>query len=162
MAFPSGKVTCGNDEHNDQTCVVTITPSTSNRAAQPLFHQALPSSFKSDVISIQCARDIQVDSDILAHLRLNLQLPVHGDDEEIAVTVDECLLVHVGVAGVDVDGETFALHRATVAHHRPQTVNEVDLLVCLRLMRTPGMLSGGDVLLGIAEREICNKLQWLV
>ena len=95
----------------------------------------------------------------LAELGLDVEPTVHGHDEEIAVRVDERLLGHVGVARVEVDGEPLARHRPTVAQHRPEAVNECDLLICGGRMWRPCVLGGRDVLFRVTEGEVCYKLQ---
>ena len=95
----------------------------------------------------------------LSELSLDVEPPKHGDNHEVTVAVDERLLVHVRITGVDVNGDALTEHRAAVTQHRLDTIDEVDLLVGGRLMRTPRELCRGYGLLRIEQIKLRDKLR---
>lgn len=102
-------------------------------------------------------------TDSLPELGLDIEAPLLGEDEEVAVVVAERAVAHRGVRGVDVHREALAEGGVAVAGDRLQAGDEVRLLVLWRdVERMPCQLGGAEVDLGVEREEAGLQLYVLM
>lgn len=87
---------------------------------------------------------------------LDVQGSLLGNDEKLAVRVDEGFLRHAGIRGVNVRRETFEERWVARAGDCFETGNEVDLSIfsICDVEGVPGQLGGRDVHTGVQREEV--------